>query len=88
MKDNTGLIKVVGALQKWVDMSISANIYYNYAHYENGALPDAQVIKEQLLAYKLGWRTGYYLNTDDGDKQSSGDDSESENGCESGACAL
>ncbi len=88
MKDNTGLIKVVGALQKWVDMSISANIYYNYAHYENGALPDAQVIKEQLLAYKLGWRTGYYLNTDDGDKQSSGDDGADENGCESGACAL
>ena len=88
MKDNTGLIKVVGALQKWVDMSISANIYYNYAHYENGALPDAKVIKEQLLAYKLGWRTGYYLNTDDGDKQSSGEDIEDENGCESGACAL
>jgi len=88
MKDNTGLIKVVGALQKWVDMSISANIYYNYAHYENGALPDAKVIKEQLLAYKLGWRTGYYLNTDDGDKQSSAEDGETENGCESGACAL
>ena len=66
-------------------MSISANVYYNYAHYENGALPDAKVIKEHLLAYKLGWRTGYYLNTDDGDKQSS---AEEENGCESGACAL
>ena len=28
--DNEGLIKIVGALQKWVDMSISANVYYNY----------------------------------------------------------
>jgi len=88
MEDNVGLIKIVGALQKWVDMSISANMYYNYEHYENGALPDSKVIKEILLAYKLGWRTGYYNNTDDGDKQSSGDEEQSDNGCESGACAL
>lgn len=88
MKDNVGLIKIVGALQKWVDMSISANMYYNYAHYENGALPDSKVIKEILLAYKLGWRTGYYNNTDDGDKQSSSGEEQVEDGCESGACAL
>ena len=91
MEDNTGLIKIVGALQKWVDMSISANMYYNYAHYEKGALPDSKVIKEILLAYKLGWRTGYYNNTDDGDKQSLNDgesENNNEDGCESGACAL
>ena len=91
MEDNTGLIKIVGALQKWVDMSISANMYYNYAHYENGALPDSKVIKEILLAYKLGWRTGYYNNTDDGDKQSFNEEEQNDNnddGCESGACAL
>ena len=91
MEDNTGLIKIVGALQKWVDMSISANMYYNYAHYENGALPDSKVIKEILLAYKLGWRTGYYNNTDDGDKQSFNEEEHNDNnddGCESGACAL
>jgi ribonucleoside-diphosphate reductase alpha chain len=88
MEDNEGLIKIVGALQKWVDMSISANMYYNYAHYEKGALPDSKVIKEILLAYKLGWRTGYYLNTDDGDKQSSGEEEQVDNECESGACAL
>jgi ribonucleoside-diphosphate reductase alpha chain len=91
MEDNEGLIKIVGALQKWIDMSISANMYYNYAHYENGALPDSKVIKEILLAYKLGWRTGYYNNTDDGDKQSFNDEEQNDNtddGCESGACAL
>jgi ribonucleoside-diphosphate reductase alpha chain len=91
MENNEGLIKIVGALQKWVDMSISANMYYNYAHYENGALPDSKVIKEILLAYKLGWRTGYYNNTDDGDKQSLNDGEPNDNiedGCESGACAL
>jgi len=91
MQDNTGLIKIVGALQKCVDMSISANMYYNYDHYENGALPDSKVIKEILLAYKLGWRTGYYNNTDDGDKQSFNEEEHKDNieeGCESGACAL
>lgn len=91
MEDNTGMIKIVGALQKWVDMSISANMYYNYDHYENGALPDSKVIKEILLAYKLGWRTGYYNNTDDGDKQSFNEEEQMDNiedGCESGACAL
>ena len=63
-------------------------MYYNYAHYESGALPDSKVIKEILLAYKLGWRTGYYNNTDDGDKQSLNDEEQTDNGCESGACAL
>ena len=67
MEDNTGLIKIVGAL------------------------PDSKVIKEILLAYKLGWRTGYYNNTDDGDKQSFNEEEQKDNiedGCESGACAL
>ena len=91
MEDNVGMIKIIAAMQKWVDMSISANMYYNYAHYEGGALPDSKVIKEILLAYKLGWRTGYYNNTDDGDKQSLGEeqsDNAIEDNCASGACAI
>jgi ribonucleoside-diphosphate reductase alpha chain len=91
MQDNEGMIKVVAAMQKWVDMSISANMYYNYAHYSGGALPDLKVIKELLLAYKLGWRTGYYNNTDDGDKQSMGEeqtDNIMEDTCASGACSI
>lgn len=83
MKDNIGMINIVAALQKWTDMAISANRYYNYSHYEGGALPDSKVIKEFLHAYKMGWRAGYYLNTDDGDKQSMAEDS-----CSSGACSI
>lgn len=85
MKDNVGIINVVGALQKWVDMAISGNRYYNYYHYEGGRLPDSKVIKEFLHAYKMGWKAGYYLNTDDGDKQSH---TEEVNSCESGACSI
>ena len=82
MKDNTGMINIIAALQKWVDMSISANLYYDYEHYPHKALPDAVVIKELLYAYSMGVKTLYYSNTNDNDKQSIND------GCASGACAI
>jgi ribonucleoside-diphosphate reductase alpha chain len=84
MTNNIGYINIVAALQKWVDMSISANLYYNYDHYPNKALPDAIIIKELLYAYSMGVKTLYYSNTYDGDKQSASDDG----GCTSGACAI
>ena len=84
MSNNIGYLNIVAALQKWVDMSISANLYYNYNHYPNKALPDALLIKEILYAYSMGIKTLYYSNTYDGDKQSAGEDSS----CASGACAI
>jgi ribonucleoside-diphosphate reductase alpha chain len=83
MPDNTGMINIIAALQKWVDMSISANLYYNYDHYPNRALPDAVVIKDLLYAYSMGVKTLYYSNTSDGDKQSADG-----SGCANGACAI
>ena len=83
MQDNIGYINIVAALQKWVDMSISANLYYNYDHYPNKALPDSMLIKELLYAYSMGVKTLYYSNTYDGDKQSATDE-----GCASGACSI
>lgn len=84
MKDNVGLINVIAALQKWVDMSISTNLYYNYDHYPNRALPDSVVIKDLLYAYSMGVKTLYYSNTSDGDKQSA----DGGQGCASGACSI
>jgi ribonucleoside-diphosphate reductase alpha chain len=84
MTNNTGYINIVAALQKWVDMSISANLYYNYEHYPNKALPDALLIKDLLYAYSMGVKTLYYSNTYDGDKQSATEN----NSCASGACAI
>ena len=83
MTDNIGYLNIVAALQKWVDMSISTNLYYNYEHYPDKALPDSLLIKEVLYAYSMGIKTLYYSNTYDGDKQSATDDS-----CASGACAI
>ena len=84
MPDNVGLINIIAALQKWVDQSISTNLYYNYDNYPNRALPDAVVIKDLLYAYSMGVKTLYYSNTSDGDKQSA----EGGNGCAGGACTL
>jgi ribonucleoside-diphosphate reductase alpha chain len=87
MKNNNGIINVVGAFQKWTDMSISANLYYNYDNYDGGKIPDREVFTDMLKCYKMGWRSRYYLNTPDGDDQSIGKEEEG-SGCESGACAI
>lgn len=83
MRDNVGVINIAAALQKWVDMSISTNLYYNYDHYPNRMLPDSVVIKDLLYAYSMGIKTLYYSNTSDGDKQSADG-----GGCSSGACTI
>ena len=85
LKDNTGIINVNAIIQKYIDMAISTNIYYNYSHYENNILPDAKVMKELMYAYSMGLISLYYNNTDDGDKEQS---TNKEVDCSSGACKL
>ena len=85
LKDNTGIINVNAVIQKYIDMAISTNIYYNYSHYENNILPDAKVMKELMYAYSMGLISLYYNNTDDGDKEQS---TNKEADCSSGACKL
>jgi ribonucleoside-diphosphate reductase alpha chain len=85
MGGNIGYLNTVAVMQKFLDMSISANVWYDYADYEGGTLPDSVVMKEILHAYKYGIKTMYYCNTDDGNKQSA---AKNNIGCESGACAI
>jgi len=87
LKDNTGLLKINAVIQKYIDMAISTNVYYNYSHYENNVLPDAKVMKELMYAYSLGLISLYYNNTDDGDKEQSLNQKEDRD-CSSGACKL
>jgi len=82
--DNTALINTNAIIQKYIDMAISTNIYYNYNHYENNILPDAKVMKEIMYAYSVGLISLYYNNTDDGDKEQL----QKEHDCSSGACKL
>jgi ribonucleoside-diphosphate reductase alpha chain len=83
MENNTGLINVMAAAQKWIDQAISGNLYYNYDNYPDRLLPDSVVIKDLLYAYSMGVKCLYYSNTSDGDKQSASDEK-----CVGGACTL
>lgn len=84
-KDNTSIININAVIQKYLDMAISTNIYYNYSHYDNHILPDAKVMKEIMYAYSMGLISLYYNNTDDGDKEQT---LNKEMDCASGACKL
>ena len=82
---NEGYLQLVGVMQKFVDQSISANTNYDPARFEGGKVPMKQLLKDLLLAYKLGVKTLYYHNTRDGadDAQLTQDD-----GCAGGACKI
>ena len=84
-KDNLGLLKINAVIQKYIDMAISTNIYYNYSHYDKHVLPDGKVMKEIMYAYSMGLISLYYNNTDDGDKEQS---TSRETDCAGGACKL
>lgn len=83
MKSNIPYINIVATIQKWFDMSISANAYYNYSHFDENGIPLSQLIKDQLYMYKMGVKTLYYTNTPD-----ESDYENLKNGCESGACSI
>lgn len=79
METNVGYLNIMAAIQKFLDMSISSNNYYDYKNYPNGLLPHALVMKEILHHFQMGGKTLYYLNSNDSDVDSS---------CSSGACAI
>ncbi|RKW41929.1 MAG: ribonucleoside-diphosphate reductase subunit alpha [Moraxella sp.] len=85
MPDNTGYLKLVGIMQKFIDQSISTNTNYDPRKFENNKVPMSIMTKDVLTAYKYGLKTLYYHNTRDGadDTQSDLDD-----GCAGGACKL
>ena len=85
MNDNNGYINICAVLQKYFDQAISANHYYNFAKYEEGNLPMSVVAKDVLYSYKMGLKTLYYANTDDGKTDSIG---EEDSDCAGGACKL
>lgn len=83
MPSNKAMLDTAAVIQKFVDMSMSTNLYYNYSHYEDGNIPLSTLIKDQVYGYKVGLKNFYYANTPDGDG-----DTEKEMNCESGACAI
>ena len=83
IKDNKSILNIAAVIQKFVDMSMSTNLYYNYSHYSDGNIPLSVLIKDQIYGYKYGLKNFYYANTPDGDG-----DTEKDMNCDSGACAI
>jgi ribonucleoside-diphosphate reductase alpha chain len=89
MKDNIGYLNIAAAIQKFTDMAISINMYYNYSHYPDAMIPHSKVIKEMMYHYSIGGKTIYYSNTPDADKeQLMNEQVEEDSSCSSGACAI
>ncbi len=88
--DNKVIMNMAAVIQKFVDMSMSTNLYYNYSHYDNGNIPLSALIKDQVYGYKYGLKNFYYANTPDGDGAFGGDADmgEDDGGCAGGACAI
>jgi len=80
-QNNKPLMDMIATLQKWIDMSISTNSYYNYSHHEGGSIPLSVIIKDLVYAYKVGVKTLYYANSPDGDVDAT-------SGCEGGGCSI
>lgn len=82
---NEGYLINAGIMQKFVDQAISANTYYNPEHFDEGEIPMSLIMREVMIAYKLGLKTLYYHNTYDG---KSDDEVVDDKGCDGGACAI
>lgn len=66
-KTPEGYLKIMGIIQKYVDQAISSNTSYNPRNFgDTGKIPMSQLIGDLLLAYKLGLKTLYYNNINDG----------------------
>lgn len=63
---NTGYFNTLAVIQKYIDQSMSTNTSYNPEHYENNEVPMSVMVGDILTAYKLGFKTLYYHNVNDG----------------------
>jgi len=81
IKSNQTMNNMSAVIQKFMDMSISTNHYYNPTHYDGGNVPYSVIIKDILHANKMGLKTLYYANTNDSSDEPS-------SGCESGSCTI
>ena len=83
---NKGYLELVGIMQKFIDQTISANTNYDPSKYPEGKVPVKDILKDIVMAYKLGIKTLYYHNTRDG--ASDAQEDIQDGGCEGGACKI
>jgi len=61
-----GYLQLCAVLQKYIDQGISVNTSYNPKFYDDEKIPLSELLRHILLAYRLGLKTLYYNNTNDG----------------------
>lgn len=63
--NNEEYMKFIAVFQKFIDQSISTNMYYDIKKYPDNKVPLRELIKHESTAYKYGLKTLYYLNSND-----------------------
>lgn len=66
MPNTRGVLLVNAIAQKFMDQSISTNTSYNPINFENEEIDQDELTYDILYAYKLGIKTLYYNNVNDG----------------------
>ena len=86
--DNLEYIKTVAVMAKFVDQSISLNLYYNRGKYENYnyKIPKKVLVKELYTAYAYGIKSLYYVRMQD--PRRGGEVPVEEEKCRGGACEV
>lgn len=64
-------LKHVAVTQKWIDKTISSNVFYNPEHYEGEKVPLKNILEDMYFAKYYGCITAYYQNTKVKDAESS-----------------
>ena len=63
--DNEAYMKFIAIFQKFLDQSISTNMYYDISKYDDHKVPVRDLIRHEGMAYRYGLKTLYYLNSND-----------------------
>mgnify|MGYP001175484399 CR=1 FL=1 len=90
-KTPDGYLEVTAVIQKYVDQAMSINTSYNPAHFPEERIGTKQLLKDLMRAYQLGHKTLYYCNTKKpGEEEILGTlaMTESDDGCDGGACKI
>ena len=74
MPNNEGYINIVSVMQKFFDQGISGNWSYNPEKFDDNEVPVSVMANDLLRTYKYGWKTSYYQNTHDMQRDEVDDD--------------
>lgn len=99
--NNEEYMKFIAIFQKFIDQSISTNMYYDIKKYPENKVPLRELIRHESTAYKYGLKTLYYLNSNDNAGEASQQLAQTNSSdekeqrpqrevieCEGGACAV